>query len=111
MKENRCRYSGNAFSEVEIKPIIYCEKYFYQELEMESTLFFELRKANNINPYRIIDSTDKELREIKSFFTKNKDSFFLLLKGNELIGSVLVLDNYIQSLCINKQYQRKGFGT
>ena len=78
---------------------------------MESTLFYELRKANNIKPYKIMESTDKELEEIKDFFDQNKDTFFLLTNEKELIGSVLILGNYIQSLCISKQYQRKGLGT
>ena len=111
MTEKKYRYTGKLFPEVDINPIKYSEKYFFKELEMESILFYELRKENNIKPYRVIESSDKELEEIKEFFDKNKNNFYLLTNNEELIGSVLILENYIQSICINKQYQRKGLGT
>jgi Acetyltransferases len=111
MTEKKYRYTGKLFLEVDINPIKYSENYFFKELEMESIIFYELRKENNIKPYRVIESSDKELEEIKEFFDKNKDNFYLLTNNEELIGSVLIVENYIQSLCINKQYQRKGLGT
>jgi ribosomal protein S18 acetylase RimI-like enzyme len=44
------------------------------------------------------------------FFKQNKQSFFFIYNGKELIGNILILNNYIQSLAVAKKYQRQHYG-
>ena len=60
-------------------------------------------------PYKIIENTEEEIINIKNFFNKYKDSFFILLNGKEIVGSILIINNYIQSLAISKKYQRRHY--
>ena len=110
MDDLKFRYYDKAFDDPGLILEKYSEKYFINELEMESVLFYDLRKANNIQPFKIIESSNEEQKEIKDFFSKNKDSFFFLFINNDLVGSILILGNYIQCLCVNKKYQRQGYG-
>jgi ribosomal protein S18 acetylase RimI-like enzyme len=50
------------------------------------------------------------LTRIKDLFNRNKDTFFFLF-DDELIGSIFYLHNYIQSLSVNRKYQRMGYGS
>ena len=68
-------------------------------------------KNINIKPFRINESTSEELFKIRYFFNQNKNTFYFLFKKKELIGATLYLQNYIQSLCINRKYQKMGYGT
>lgn len=104
-------YRGEKFLNVEINPTKYCDDYFQAELDHESDLFYELRKKNGIKPYRINNSSGEELTRIKDFFNKNKNTFFFLFNEQELIGSILYLDNYIQSLIINREFKKMGYGS
>jgi ribosomal protein S18 acetylase RimI-like enzyme len=89
----------------------YKEEYFKLELDLESDIFYELRVSNGWLPYRINESSEKELKEIKDFFNQYKDSFYFLFEYNDLIGSTMHRKNYIQCLSIARKYQRKGYGT
>ncbi len=110
-KEYSLVYRGPGFSDVDINPVPYCDDFFHAQLDLESDLFYELRKKNDITPYEINRSSSEELIKIKDFFNRNKKTFFFLFDKNELIGSILFLDNYIQALSINRKYQRSGYGT
>ena len=112
MDEYNLVYRGQKFDNPYLKPIAYCDEYFKIEIDMESDLFYELRKHNNIIPNRLCDSSKDELEEIKIFFNQVKDSFlFLFADDGSIIGSILFMRNYIQSLCISKNHQRKGYGS
>jgi ribosomal protein S18 acetylase RimI-like enzyme len=104
-------YRGGKFPEPDIKPVRYEPKFLQMELDLESELFFELRLANNMVPNRINQSSGKELREIAAFFECNRNTFFFLFNGEKLAGSVLFLENRVQSLCVSKHQQRQGLGT
>ena len=111
MTEKRFIYRGKQFPDVNIEPINYSPSFFQMELDLESDVFYELRLANGILPVRINESTSEQLDEIKSFFLKNKDTFYFLFSNNqELIASILHLNNYIQALSVSKIYQRQGYG-
>ena len=111
MNESKFVYKGPSFEDPGVNPVKYCDDYFQMELDLESDLFFELRRDNNIKPHRINESSEEELKEIKSFFNKNKETFFFLFKNNNFIGCILFLNNYIQALSIDRKYQRKDYGT
>lgn len=111
MKDKRYIYKGSKFPNIDITPIKYKSDFFQLELDLESDVFYEIKKLNGINPIKISESSKKELNEIKKFFKKNKKTFYFLFHDNgELIGSILHLKNYIQSLSISKKYQKQGYG-
>jgi ribosomal protein S18 acetylase RimI-like enzyme len=108
-------YNKGKFSEVTIRPVTYASEFFQLEIELESEVFYELRKKNGIMPIALKNSTPSELEEIKLFFSNNSSSFFFLFDGESrtaenLIGSILLLGNYIQCLAVAKKYQRRGYG-
>ncbi len=109
--EKRFVYLGKKLSDPCINPVIYKPEFFQMEIDLESELFYELRKRNDILPYKINESSEKELAEIRTFFDKNRNTFYFLFDHDALIGSILFLRNYIQSLGIALCYQRKEYGT
>ncbi len=110
-KEKRFTYQGPKFPDPGIQPIAYRKEFFQKEIELESEAFYELRKANGILPHRLSESSDDELRGIAEFFDANRDAFFFLFSGDELVGSVLFPGNYIQSLSVASRFRGKGYGT
>jgi ribosomal protein S18 acetylase RimI-like enzyme len=111
MKEYELIYKGPMFEDQSIIPYKYCDAYFGLEIDAESDLFYENRFENHILPYRLYDSSEKELAEIKNFFTVNRNTFYFLFhERDSFIGSVLWLKNYIQSIIVIKEFQRKGYG-
>ena len=104
-------YSGGRFPDPGIRPVTYQQQFFQVELDLESEVFYSLRKKNGIKPYRINQCNTEDLESIKKFFEGNRNSFFLLFDNERLVGSILLLRNYIQSLSVARNYQRKGFGT
>jgi ribosomal protein S18 acetylase RimI-like enzyme len=112
MVESKLIYNGPPFNTPGISPIIYNEDFFTFYLDIESELFYDLRKKHHIKPYRINQSSTKEQKEIKDFFIENRESFYFLFDNNkDFIGAILFIGNYIQSLAVAKKYQRKGYGT
>lgn len=111
MPDKRFVYDGAKFPEPRIAPVRYNRDFFNMELDLESDLFYELRKKNKIEPARLNESSPEELAEIEDFFLKHKDTFYFLFHENgELIGSILHVHNYIQSLAVSRKYQRQGYG-
>lgn len=109
--EKRFVYRGAKLPDPGIDPVPYDPSFFQLELHLESELFFEPRKRSGITPHRIDQSGPKELEGIRAFFDQHRDTFFFLFDQQELIGSILFVGNYIQSLGVAKAYQRKGHGT
>ncbi len=109
--EKHLIYRGGKLPDPFIKPVTYKPEFFQKELDLESEVSYELRKSNDIQPYRINQSSSRDLEEIKAFFSKNSNSFFFLFDNDNLVGSILFLRNYIQSLSIASDYQRQGYGT
>jgi ribosomal protein S18 acetylase RimI-like enzyme len=110
MNDKKYIYMGNKFNNINIQPLRYKPEYFNTEIELESEIFYELRKKYNIYPHRLIDGSKKELNEIRTFFESHKETFFFLFDNHLIIGSILIIKNYIQSLSIAKKYQRQGYG-
>lgn len=109
--EKHLIYRGGKLPDPCIKPVTYKPEFFQKELDLESEVFYELRKSNGIQPYRINQSSSRDIEEIKALFSKNSKSFFFLFDNDNLVGSILFLRNYIQSLSIASDYQRQGYGT
>lgn len=76
-------YTGKAFNFVDISVNEYSEEYYNDEINLESTVFYEMRKPNNILSNKLCDSSQEELKTIKAFFKQNKHSFFFCItKGD-----------------------------
>ncbi|NJL70919.1 MAG: GNAT family N-acetyltransferase [Candidatus Competibacteraceae bacterium] len=111
MKERKYIYDGPPFASVSVAPITYEDDFFDLEIRLESELFFALRQQNDIKPYRLTESSETELDKIRTFFQVHRSTFFFLFDEHELIGSILLLRNYIQSLVVARPYQRQHYGT
>ena len=61
-----------------------------------------MREALNIKPYDFIQED--------SFFETGMDRVYLLLNGDEIIGSVALKDEEIDDLIVNPKYQGLGYG-
>ncbi|MBN1697442.1 MAG: GNAT family N-acetyltransferase [Spirochaetales bacterium] len=109
--EIKMAYTKGYIEIPEVKIVTYKEEYFDQELALESRLFYEFRKKHHWEPYRIEDAPEEELENIKKYFDKNRESFFFYFDNRTLVGSTLLVNDFIQSLCIAEEYQRKGYGS
>ena len=71
----------------------------YKSLYNES--FHEMREALKIEPVDVIQDD--------SFFEKEMDIVYLLLDGEEIIGSVALKDE-TDALIVDKRFQNQGYG-
>lgn len=91
---------GKVQSNIEL--ITFREEYFEEYKNIYNECFYDMRKALDIKPYYFYSS----IEELKD----KKERIFILKENNELIGSVVILDNEIDDLIANKKYQGKGYG-
>jgi GNAT superfamily N-acetyltransferase len=61
-----------------------------------------MREALDRKPYDFIQDD--------LFFQKGMDTVYLLLDGDEIIGSVTIKDDEIDDLLVNRLYQGQGYG-
>ncbi|MBB6217762.1 ribosomal protein S18 acetylase RimI-like enzyme [Anaerosolibacter carboniphilus] len=94
-------YTGGKVNS-DLQLINYDDNYYEAYKKVYEDCFFEMRKELGFKPYRDCSSADKLIA--------NKDKIFLLLDSQELIGSVLLLDNEIDDLIVNEEYQGQGYG-
>ncbi|OHD56332.1 MAG: hypothetical protein A2Y33_12050 [Spirochaetes bacterium GWF1_51_8] len=104
-------YQGGQFDLPNMDLRTYRDEYFPLEIELESDIFYELRVRYDIQPYRLRDSSNQELDEIRDFFYSHKDTFYFLFEQSELIGSCLVIRNKIQCMSVARKFHHKGYGT
>ena len=96
------KYEKDPIEKSDIKCIPFSQKYFQQYMKIYNACFYEMRKFLAIEPYNFL-SDYKQIRE------KSKD-IFLLVSGEEMIGSVACYGNEIDDLIVNKKFQNKGYG-
>ena len=78
------------------------KNYFQQYMKIYNACFYEMRKNLAIEPYNF-------LSDYEQISEKSKD-MFLLVSGEEIIGSVACYGNEIDDLIVNKKFQNKGYG-
>jgi ribosomal protein S18 acetylase RimI-like enzyme len=105
------QYRGGKFDLPEMDIRTYREEYLMPEVEMESDIFYDLRVRHDIRPHRLIDSTEAEMAEIRDFFNANKDTFYFLFDGGEMIGSAMVRRNEIHCMSVARRFQHHGYGS
>ena len=96
------KYVKDGIGENSISCIPFEQKSFQQYMKIYNACFYEMRKSLDIKPYNFL-SDYEQVRE------KSKD-IFLLVSGEEIIGSVACYGSEIDDLIVNKKYQNKGYG-
>ncbi|NBJ83294.1 GNAT family N-acetyltransferase [bacterium 1xD8-48] len=96
------KYIKNDIEKSNILCIPFEQKYFQQYMKIYNTCFYEMRKFLAIEPYNFLNDY-KQVRE------KSKD-IFLLVSGEEIIGSIACYGNEIDDLIVNKEFQNRGYG-
>ena len=70
--------------------------------KMYNECYREMREALDRKPYDFIQDD--------SFFLTGMDTVYLLLDGEEIIGSVAIKEDEIDDLLVNRLYQGHGYG-
>ena len=69
---------------------------------MYNECYHEMREALNIKPYDFIQDD--------SFFDSGMDQVYLLIKDDDIIGSVTLRSGEIDDLLVDRKYQGQGYG-
>lgn len=80
----------------------YSPEYQEQYKKIYNACYHEMREALDIKPYDFIQDD--------SFFDEGMDKVYLLLDNGVIIGSVALLDDELDDLIVNPEYQGKGYG-
>ena len=86
------KYEKDPIEKSDIKCIPFSQKYFQQYMKIYNACFYEMRKSLDIKPYNFL-SDYEQVRE------KSKD-IFLLVSGEEIIGSVACYGSEIDDLIV-----------
>ena len=85
-----------------IQMIPFSSKYQEEYKRIYNKCYHEMRQALKIEPVDYIQDD--------SFFDSGMEKVFLLLSGEEIIGSVKIKNNEIDDLIVNVKYQSQGYG-
>jgi len=85
-----------------VKLIPYTSEFQEQYKALYNECYHEMREALNIEPYDFIQDD--------SFFDSGMENVYLLLDGNEIIGSVALKGEEIDDLIVGRSYQGRGYG-
>ena len=77
-------------------------QYFEQYKTIYNECFYDMRKALEIEPYNFLNDYE-QIRE-------KVNDVYLLIKDDEIIGSVACYGNEIDDLIVNKKFQKSGYG-
>jgi ribosomal protein S18 acetylase RimI-like enzyme len=77
-------------------------EYYEKYRDVYHDCFYEMRKALELRPYCACDSLEQLLAK--------KESIFLWVADNEIVGSVAVYENEIDDLIVAKKFQNQGYG-
>ena len=96
------KYENEYVEQSNIVCIPFEEQYFEEYKRVYNECFYEMRKALEIEPYNYLNDYE-QIRE-------KVNDIYLLLKDDEIIGSVACYGNEIDDLLVNKKFQRRGYG-
>ena len=96
------QYKDEQVPDSGIQCIPFEERYFEEYRQIYNACFYEMRKALDRKPYNYLES-------MKQLDGKT-DEIMLLMKGDEIVGSVASYGNEVDDLVVNQKFQRKGFG-
>ncbi len=107
----RLSYKGVKFDEPNICAVKYDDKYYEDEMRLESEAFAVLRERNDIKPYNLYLSARKEdLEYHRRTRFENKDYMNIFFEDDEMVGASMVKNAEVDLLFVNIKYQGKGYG-
>jgi Acetyltransferase (GNAT) family. len=108
----RFSYKGVKFHETNICAEKYEDKYYEDEIRLESEAFAVLREQNDIKPYNwYLSASKEELQYHRNTRLENKDYIYLFFEEDEMVGASMVKNAEVDLLFVNIKYQGKGYGT
>lgn len=98
-------YQGGFLPEAKLEFVPYREEYFEQMQELISGAFYEMRRANDLKPYRFFWS-EADRKE----FSEHASDFFLLFEQGEMVASGYAYGGEIDQIAVRQEYRGKGLG-
>ena len=95
------QYEGSHISS-DLTTVPFEENYYETYKNIYNDCFYEMRKELGLQPFNACASIEQMLAK--------KDSIFLLITDNEIVGSVAVYGNEIDDLIVARKFQNQGNG-
>lgn len=95
-------YKNSVDEKSSVELIPYSCEYQEQYKNIYNNCYHEMREILDIKPFDFIQDD--------SFFDSGMKNVYILLNGNEIVGSVVLKGEEIDDLIVNPKYQGKGFG-
>lgn len=95
-------YTGDSPEQSDIECIPFDDRYYQEYMRVYNACFHVMRKSLDIVPYDCL-SDYSQIRE-------KREIIFLLVKDDEIVGSVACLGNEIDDLIVNEKHRHKGYG-
>lgn len=96
------KYLSHCTERSKITPLRITSNYYDRYMRLYNDCFFDLRKSLDIKPYNFLQDC--------SWIERNKDVIYLLIQGDEIIGSISTRGKEIDDLIVDKKHRRKGYG-
>jgi GNAT superfamily N-acetyltransferase len=96
------QYQGGLLDS-DLSVITFDQEFYEKYKSLINSCYYEMRKELNIQPYGAFCAGLEELIE-------QKENIFLLMDGDEIIGTVSCGNNEISKVAVNLKYQRRGYG-
>ena len=101
------KYTGTKQSKSSLEFKNYEDRYFEKYEKLGGECFYELRKANDITPYKSIEISDENRKNT----LKRKDNIYITVDSeDEIIASVFMENGIIDFVMVNSKYQGNGYG-
>ena len=95
-------YDGQETGKPKISCVPFDDSYTEEYMTVYNDCFYPMRKALDIKPYRWYSESWQ--------LSGKTDNINLLLKNDEIVGSVACYGNEIDDLFVRRRYQNKGYG-
>jgi len=95
-------YLGEDIDSSGIECIPFQPSIFEEYMRIYNDCFYDMRKALDIEPYHFLNSYEQIADKV--------ENIYLLMKENQIIGSVACYGNEIDDLIVNQKYQHQGYG-
>lgn len=99
---HKMEYIHPVYEKSDVVLVPYSSDYQEQYRKIYNECYHEMREALNIKPFDFIQDD--------SFFKNGMEDVYLLLEGEDLIGSVALKGNEIDDLIVSPYYQGRGYG-
>ncbi len=98
-------YTGSYQPNMDLNFVNYEDKYFNSYTKLIQEGFYELRKENDIKPYKC-DFNEK----YREYLLNNKSDIYLLLNKDHIMATVVVQNGYLDNIVVAPEYQGQGLG-